>query len=70
MKKMFVYSVNGTTFEDTVAFGEAWEKAEKQAKKEHTYITRQVICGDNIRNEIFCKGIFLSDNGNRNPYIF
>lgn len=70
MEKMFVYSVNGSTFEDTVAFGEAWKKAQVQAIEEHTYITRQVIYGNDIRNEIYCRGVFLSDNGIRKPYIF
>ena len=59
--KMFVYSVNGETFEDTVPFGEAWKKAKEAAKNDHTFITRQVICGNTITNEFYAEGVFLNE---------
>lgn len=62
MDKLFVYDVNGTDFEDTVAFGAAWVQATALAKAEHCGIFRQVIYGENIRNEFFAKGgIFLAE---------
>lgn len=56
MNKLFVYEVNGETVEDTEAFGQGWKKAKEIATKEHTYITRQVIKGNDIRNEFYSKG--------------
>ena len=42
MTKTFIYNVNGTTFEDTKAFGEAWKAAAAMAKEErkHTRLGR------------------------------
>ena len=60
--KRFFYNVNGTEFEDTVAFGDGWKKALALAKKEHTEITRTVIINNDIRYEFFAKGgVFLND---------
>lgn len=62
MSKLFIYSVNGSTFEDTEAFGQAWRDAKAMATAEHTCITRQVVCGDTIRNEFYAKGgCFLNE---------
>lgn len=62
MEKMFVYNVNGTILEDTVAFGDAWRKAKELAKAEQCGIFRQVVYGENIRNEYYAKGgIFLNE---------
>lgn len=62
MTKTFVYNVNGTVLEDIEAFGKAWKQAVEIAKSEHTEITRQVVCGDDIRNEFYAVGgIFLND---------
>jgi len=62
MEKMFIYNVNGTTFEDTEAFGKAWKEAKEMAKAEHTFITRQVVKGNEIRNEFYATaGIFLNE---------
>ena len=62
MSKLFVYMVNGTTIEDTEAFGEGWKKAVALATEEHASIERQVICGSDIRNEFFAKGgCFLAE---------
>lgn len=58
----FTYDVNGTTFEDTEAFGQAWEKAIALAEREHGAITRTVVRGESIRHEFFTKGgCFLDD---------
>lgn len=59
--KLFVYEVNGETFEGNEAFGEAWKKAVALAKAEHCGIFRQVVCGEDIRNEFYAKGIFLNE---------
>lgn len=61
--KRFFYEVNGTQFEETSeAFGEVWKKAKELATKEHTGITRTVVCGNDIRYEFFAKGgIFLNE---------
>ena len=62
MEKIFVYEVNGECFEDTEAFGKAWKQAKEVATREHTCITRQVIKGENIRNEYYTKaGFFQND---------
>ena len=72
MTKTFIYNVNGTTFEDTKAFGEAWKAAAAMAKEEHAIITRQVINGNDIRNEYYAKGIFLNERfmNDTKAYIF
>lgn len=73
MDKLFVYNVNGTTFETTEAFGQEWKAAKQMAMEEHTIITRQVICGDEITNEFFAQGgIFMKEKflGELKPYIF
>ena len=62
MSKLFVYIINGTTIEDTEAFGKGWKMAVALATEEHTTIERQVICGNEIRNEFYSKaGCFLPD---------
>lgn len=62
MSKLFVYIVNGTTIEDTEAFGQGWKKAVALATEEHTTIERQVIYGNEIRNEFYAKGgCFLAE---------
>ena len=62
MTKRFEYRVNGTAFEDTEAFGKAWEAAKEKATVEHTYIERTVINGNDIRYEFYAKsGIFLNE---------
>lgn len=62
MEKMFVYNVNGTILEDNVAFGDAWRKAKELAKSEQCGIFRQVVNGEDIRNEYYAKGgIFLNE---------
>ena len=62
MAKTFTYCVNGTTFEDTEAFGKAWKDAVALAKEEHATITRAVVCGNDIRYEFYAKGgCFLND---------
>ena len=72
MSKLFVYCVNGSTFEDTTAFGQAWKQAQKMASEEHTFITRQVIYGTVIRNDYYAKGIFLDEKfiDECPPFIF
>jgi len=63
MEKMFVYNVNGTVLEDTEAFGQAWAKAKEIATNEHTYIARQVVKGNDIRNEVYVKGgVFINED--------
>lgn len=62
MAKDFFYHVNGTEFHDTEAFGKAWKEAKALATEEHTYITRTVVCGDDIRYEFYADGgCFLPD---------
>ena len=62
MSKLFVYIVNGTTIEDTEAFGQGWKNAVALATEEHTSIERQVIRGNEIRNEFYAKaGCFLPE---------
>lgn len=61
MATLFVYCVNGSTFEDTTAFGDAWKKAKAMASEEHTIITRQVVIGNVIRNDYYTGGIFLDE---------
>ena len=60
-RKLFVYEVNGENFEDYEPFGEAWKKAKELATKEHCGIFRQVVCGEDIRNEFYARGIFLNE---------
>jgi len=58
----YIYNVNGTEFEDTTAFGKAWEQALATAKAEHCGIDRTVVRGSDIRYEFFAKGgVFLAD---------
>ena len=61
----YIYTVNGTEYRDTVAFGDAWKNAKAQATNEHAYITRVIVKGDEIvSNEFFAKGgCFLNDKG-------
>ena len=62
MTKTFIYNVNGTLFEDTKAFGQAWKNAKALATEEHTVITRTVICGNETHEEFFAKGgCFLNE---------
>ena len=61
MTKTFVYQVNGVTFETTEAFGKVWEEVLALAKAEHSPIFRQVIIGEEIRNEFLAKGGFLNE---------
>jgi hypothetical protein len=61
MEKIFVYEVNGETFEDVEAFGKAWKQAKEVATKEHTCITRQVINGENIKNEFYTNAGFFQN---------
>ena len=61
MAKRFIYNVNGTEFEDTEAFGNAWKQAVALAKEEHAMITRAVI-GVDVRYDFYTTaGVFLSD---------
>ena len=59
----YIYNVNGTDFEDTVAFGDAWKKAVALATETHSVITRTVIKDEtDIRNEFFANGgAFLNE---------
>ena len=62
MARTFEYRVNGTTFEDTEAFGKAWKDAKEMATAEHTYIERTIVNGNDIRYEFYAKGgIFLNE---------
>lgn len=72
MSKLFVYIVNGETFEDTVAFGKAWEQAKATATREHTSIKRDVVYNDGfIRNEFYSTaGYFLSDKFSSEDYKY
>ena len=54
------------------SIGEAWKAAAAMAKEEHAIITRQVINGNDIRNEYYAKGIFLNERfmNDTKAYIF
>ena len=54
--KKFVYQVQGFEFEDTEAFGNAWQRAQFKAWELHTAIYRLVIDGDKTRLEGYVKG--------------
>lgn len=71
--KKFVYQVEGFEFVDTVAFGEAWREAKKEATELHAPIYRLVIEGEKVKEEVYVKaGCFLrSDLARReNVMIF
>lgn len=71
--KKFVYQVDGFEFVDTVAFGEAWREAKRQATELHAPIYRLVIEDGKVQEEVYVKaGCFLrSDLARReNVMIF
>lgn len=58
--KKFVYQVDGFEFVDTVAFGEAWREAKRQATELHSPIYRLVIENGKVQEEVYVKaGCFL-----------
>lgn len=62
--KWFVYDVNGSVFESSEPFGEAWLKAKEVARAEHVGIFRQVVntVTGEIRNEFYAVGgVFLNE---------
>lgn len=54
--KRFVYEVMGFEYEDTEAFGKAWQDAKEVAKGLNVGIYRTVYRGDTVKREVFCKG--------------
>ena len=55
--KKFIYTVKGFEFEDTEAFGKAWQDAKTKATELHCPIFRQVIKADgSIRHEVYYSG--------------
>lgn len=48
----YIYHVNGCDFEDTEAFGKAWEDAKKKASKEHCAIYRTTLRAV-LNNQVF-----------------
>lgn len=54
---LFVYEIEGTEFEDTEAFGEAWKKAKAFASAIHAPIYRTVVKADGSEKyEVYYKG--------------
>ena len=52
--KIFVYKVGAFEYRDTVAFGNAWQKAKAKATDLHLAIYREVILdGDIVRNQVY-----------------
>ena len=54
--KKFVYQVKGFEFEDSTAFGSAWEQAKAKAAELHCPIYRLVIKGETVKQQVFYKG--------------
>lgn len=58
--KKFIYHVQEVDFEDTEAFGKAWEQAKNLATERHCPIYRTII---EEKNDVFCEGgFFLATN--------
>lgn len=56
MAKKFIYHVQEVDFEDTEAFGKAWEQAKELATEKHCPIYRTII---EEKNDVFCEGGFF-----------
>jgi hypothetical protein len=55
--KKFVYQVAGFEWEDTEAFGKAWQQAKAKATELHCAVYRMIIKGDEEpRQEVYYKG--------------
>lgn len=54
--KQFIYQVEGFEYTDTEAFGKAWKEAKEEATRLHAPISRIVIDGYKVREEIYYKG--------------
>ena len=69
MKKI-VYQVDGFEFVDTVAFGEAWREAKRQATELHAPIYRLVIEDGKVQEEVYVKaGCFLRSDLTRRENV-
>ena len=68
--KKFVYQVDGFEFVDTVAFGEAWREAKRQATELHAPIYRLVIEDGKVQEEVYVKaGCFLRSDLTRRENV-
>jgi hypothetical protein len=54
--KQFIYLVKGFEFEDSTAFGKAWQGAKAKATELHCPIFRLVVKGDSVRQEVYYSG--------------
>ena len=59
--KTYVYNFNGTIYETTEAFDATYRALKAQAVANGEPFNRQVINGDNITNEVYCNGIWLTE---------
>lgn len=54
---LFIYEVEGQEFEDTVAFGKAWQDAKALATSLHAPIYRTVVkSDDSLRYQVYYNG--------------
>jgi hypothetical protein len=54
--KKFVYMVEGFRFEDSIAFGTAWELAKAKATELHCPIFRDVVKGETVKHQVYYTG--------------
>jgi hypothetical protein len=59
--KMFIYNFGGYIYESTTAFDDNYRKLMKEAKANGETVTRQVVNGEEIRNEYYRNGCWLDE---------
>lgn len=72
MKKYFIYVVEGTEFDDTEAFGQAWKNAKALATELHAPIYRYDITEtwdgkEKIEERVYLKAGILLPTNRANP---
>ena len=61
MKKLFVYNFGGYIYESHEAFDSTYRTLRNDALANGETITRQVVCGDKISNEVYRNGCWIDE---------
>ena len=61
MNKLFRYNFNGEIYETSNAFDEVYYIKSKEIKASGKSMSRQVITGNEIINEVYYNGVWLPD---------